>query len=775
MSEQVKNIAMISLEDGVAMPGLSFYLDAVKRDACEAVKYTVKEDSYVFLANPMPDKVAGKVVFYPVGVVAKIKQYVRNSNKTMRVLMQSVKRAKLVEYKKNTCYMCSVQELEDKDDTTADERKAIMSLLRDKLRESADSGMTRNSVLFSKVLANDTIGSLTDAMADYITIPNDNRQELLELVDVKERAFRLIQIIDEELEVSKIKREIAEKTNQESAKNQRNFILREQMSVIRRELGEDGTDEKAEEFQKRLDEAGCSQEVYDKIAKEIKNYKSIPISSMESSVAANYIDVMLSYPWSVSTEDNDDIKSAIEILNKDHYGLEEVKDRIIDYLAVHILNKKGNLPIICLVGPPGTGKTSIARSIARATHRKYVRLSLGGVRDEAEIRGHRKTYVGAMPGRIVQSIIKAKVNNPLMLLDEIDKVSSDYKGDVSSALLEVLDGEQNREFNDHYMAVPVDLSNVLFIATANDISAIPGPLLDRMEIIEISGYTENEKYNIARLYLIDKTRENNGLSKSQFKMDAGSIKDVIRHYTREAGVRNLERSIDKACRKACRKLLTGEIDAAKITKKNIQDYLGPYKYKDEKGNLKDRVGAVTGLAWTAVGGVTLEIEVNVLPGTGALQLTGKMGDVMKESAYAGMSYIRSLKESAALGDDYFAKHDFHIHIPEGAVPKDGPSAGITMATALYSAIFGVPVDGKTAMTGEITLRGEVLPIGGLKEKLLAAKMQGIKKVLIPEANESDYLQLDSDIVDGLDIHLVNKMKQVLDYALVGGTNGCKKC
>ena len=428
-----------------------------------------------------------------------------------------------------------------------------------------------------------------------------------------------------------------------------------------------------------------------------------------------------------------------------------------------------------LYGPPGTGKTSIARSIARATHRKYVRLSLGGVRDEAEIRGHRKTYVGAMPGRIVQSIIKAKVNNPLMLLDEIDKVSSDYKGDVSSALLEVLDGEQNREFNDHYMAVPVDLSNVLFIATANDISAIPGPLLDRMEIIEISGYTENEKYNIARLYLIDKTRENNGLSKSQFKMDAGSIKDVIRHYTREAGVRNLERSIDKACRKACRKLLTGEIDAAKITKKNIQDYLGPYKYKDEKGNLKDRVGAVTGLAWTAVGGVTLEIEVNVLPGTGALQLTGKMGDVMKESAYAGMSYIRSLKESAALGDDYFAKHDFHIHIPEGAVPKDGPSAGITMATALYSAIFGAPVDGKTAMTGEITLRGEVLPIGGLKEKLLAAKMQGIKKVLIPEANESDYLQLDSDIVDGLDIHLVNKMKQVLDYALVGGTNGCKKC
>lgn len=766
MNKEIKNIAMISLKDGVAMPGVSFYLDAVKRDACEAVKRSVKDDSYIFLATPTSEKIAGKVTFYPVGVIARIKQYVRNTNKTMRVLLQSVKRAQLIEYNKDTCYMCSVHEIDEKDEVTADEKRAILSLLRDKLKEAVDNGMTRNNVMFSKVAANDSIGSLTDSMADYITIPNDSRQELIELVDVKERAFRFIQILDEELEVAKIKREILEKTNQESAKNQRNFILREQMAVIRRELGEDGTDEKVDEFQKRLDASGCSPEVYEKISKEIKNYKSIPLSSMESSVTANYIDVMLSYPWNIATEENSDIKSAIDILDKDHYGLEEVKDRIIDYLAVHILNKKGNLPIICLVGPPGTGKTSIARSIARATERKYIRLSLGGVRDEAEIRGHRKTYVGAMPGRIVQSMIKAKVNNPLMLLDEIDKVGSDYKGDVSSALLEVLDSEQNNEFNDHYMGVPVDLSNVLFIATANDISTIPGPLLDRMEIIEISGYTENEKYNIAKLYLVDKTRERNGLTKIQFKMDAGAIRDIIRHYTREAGVRNLERNIDKVCRKACRKILAGEIETAKITKKNIQDYIGPYKYKDEKNNLKDRVGVVTGLAWTAVGGVTLEIEVNVLPGSGAVQLTGKMGDVMKESAYAGMSYIRSLKESAALGDDYFTKHDFHIHIPEGAVPKDGPSAGITMATALYSAIFSAPVDGKTAMTGEITLRGEVLPIGGLKEKLLAAKLQGVKRVLIPAANESDYLQLDSDIVSGLEIHLVDKMRQVLDYALV---------
>lgn len=570
MNKEIKNIAMISLKDGVAMPGVSFYLDAVKRDACEAVKRTVKDDSYIFLATPTSEKIAGKVTFYPVGVIARIKQYVRNTNKTMRVLLQSVKRAQLIEYNKDTCYMCSVHEIDEKDEVTADEKRAILSLLRDKLKEAVDNGMTRNNVMFSKVAANDSIGSLTDSMADYITIPNDSRQELIELVDVKERAFRFIQILDEELEVAKIKREILEKTNQESAKNQRNFILREQMAVIRRELGEDGTDEKVDEFQKRLDASGCSPEVYEKISKEIKNYKSIPLSSMESSVTANYIDVMLSYPWNIATEENADIKSAIDTLNKDHYGLEEVKDRIIDYLAVHILNKKGNLPIICLVGPPGTGKTSIARSIARATERKYIRLSLGGVRDEAEIRGHRKTYVGAMPGRIVQSMIKAKVNNPLMLLDEIDKVGSDYKGDVSSALLEVLDSEQNNEFNDHYMGVPVDLSNVLFIATANDISTIPGPLLDRMEIIEISGYTENEKYNIAKLYLVDKTRERNGLTKIQFKMDAGAIRDIIRHYTREAGVRNLERNIDKVCRKACRKILAGEIETAKITKKNIE-------------------------------------------------------------------------------------------------------------------------------------------------------------------------------------------------------------
>lgn len=766
MSEKIVEMAMISLDDGVVMPELSFYLDVKKREACEAINMAVKGDEMIFLANPLPRAKGQLPSFYDIGVVANIKQFVRLQNKTMRVLIQTVKRARLMEFRKEDAYVCKVQDVEETNDIDEIEDKAIQSLLRDRLKASVDAGMVKNNVLYREIAAFKSVGKLTDSMADYVNIPDENRQELLEELDIRNRSMRLIKLIDEGLNINMIKSEIMEKVNAETAENQRKYVLREQMSVIRKELGDDGTDANAEEFQKRLDQSGCTAEVYEKIQKEINNYRIIPQNSAESSVTANYIDVMLSYPWNVSSDDNADIQKAIDILDQDHYGLEEVKDRIIDYLAVHILSSKGELPIICLVGPPGTGKTSIARSIARAMNRKYVRLSLGGVKDEAEIRGHRKTYVGAMPGKIVQYMIKAKVNNPLMLLDEVDKAGSDYRGDVSSALLEVLDSEQNKEFNDHYFGVPVDLSNVLFIATANDASAIPGPLLDRMEIINISGYTENEKYHIAKLYLVDKTREKNGLSKSQFKMDAGAIREVIRHYTREAGVRSLERNIDKVCRKACRKILTGETDAVKVTRNSVQEYLGPCRFKEENSNLKNKVGAVRGLAWTAVGGVTLEIEVNVLPGNGALQLTGKMGDVMKESAYAGMSYIRSLKESLALGDDYFSKHDFHIHIPEGAVPKDGPSAGITMATALYSAIFGVPVNGRIAMTGEITLRGEVLPIGGLKEKLLAAKMIGVKKILIPSQNETDYNEIDEEIKTGIEVYPVDNMRQVLDMALV---------
>lgn len=766
MSDKIAEMAMISLDDGVTMPEISFYLDVTKKDACEAVNRAIKNEENIFLANPDRRDAAKANAFYDIGVIARIKQFVRLQNKSMRVLVQTVKRARLIDVKKGEYYICRVQDVEEVDDIGEDEEKAIITVLKDKLKEAFDNGLVKNNVTYREIKAFKSIRKLVDSMADYITIPEEDRQELLEELNIRVRAMRMIQLVEEGLSIGRIKKEIMDKVNQETAARQREYVLKEQMAIIKKELGDDGVESNAREFQMRLDNAGCSDEVYAKIQKEINNYKNIPQNVAESSVTANYLDVMLSYPWNVSTEDNNDIQKAIDILDKDHYGLEEVKDRIIDYLAVHILSNKGELPIICLVGPPGTGKTSIARSIARATSRNYVRLSLGGVRDEAEIRGHRKTYVGAMPGRIVQAVIKAKSNNPLMLLDEIDKVSSDYKGDVSSALLEVLDGEQNKEFNDHYFGVPVDLSNVLFIATANDISSIPGPLLDRMEVINISGYTENEKYHIAKLYLVDKTREKNGLDKKQFKIDAGAIREIIRHYTREAGVRSLERNIDKACRKACRRILTGEIETAKITKKNVEEYLGPVKYRDDSGDLGDKVGIVRGLAWTSVGGVTLEIEVNVLPGTGSIQLTGQMGDVMKESAYAGMSYIRSLKESLKLGEDYFTKHDFHIHIPEGAVPKDGPSAGITMATALYSAIFGVPVSGRTAMTGEITLRGEVLPIGGLKEKLLAAKMLGIRKVLIPEKNDPDYRKLDEEITKGMEVVLVSNMGQVLDHALI---------
>lgn len=766
MSDKKQTMAMISLNDGVVMPGLTFYLDVKRKDSCNAVEYAIKNEEMIFLASPMPREEGDAISFYDVGVIAEVKQFVRLAGQTMRVLLYTHKRARLVSYTKDMFYSCEIQEVKETCDLSQDEKEAFLSILREKLEKSYECNIVKNKVQYKEVRDCDKLDELVDKMADYIKLSDNKRQELLEISDVRLRATRLINIVDELLSIGDIKKEILDKVNKETAKHQREYVLREELSVIRKELGENGVDKAVREFRERLDSCGCSREVYEKIEKEITHYQNIPQNSSESSVVANYIDVLLEYPWNISTKDNDDINAAIKILDKDHYGLEEVKERIIDYLAVHILSSKGELPIICLVGPPGTGKTSIARSIARATGRKYVRMSLGGVRDEAEIRGHRKTYVGAMPGRIAQSMIKIKTNNPLMLLDEIDKVGSDYKGDVSSALLEVLDGEQNKEFNDHFFDVPIDLSNVLFIATANDASKIPGPLLDRMEIINISGYTENEKYHIAKLYLVDKARERNGLAKRQMKFDSGSIRDIIRYYTREAGVRGLERNIDKICRKACRKLLTEDIEEIKITRKNVDEYLGPHIYKDEDGNLANKTGVVRGLAWTSVGGVTLEIQVNVFSGKGQLILTGKMGDVMKESAQAGLSFIRSLKESEKLGKDYFSSHDFHIHIPEGAVPKDGPSAGITMATALYSAIFNVPVNGKLAMTGEITLRGDVLPIGGLKEKLLAAKMIGVKKVLIPSKNQADFAKLDEEITSGLCVETVDNMRQVLEFALV---------
>ena len=569
-----------------------------------------------------------------------------------------------------------------------------------------------------------------------------------------------------EMEVYRIKKEFQEKVKADIDQNQKEYILREQMKIIRQELGEDNPLSDADEYRKKTEELKADKEVKEKLLKEIGRFRTMPAGSQEANVLRTYIETLLELPWKKVSKDNEDIRHAEKILNEDHYGLEKVKERILEYLAVRSLTKKGTSPIICLVGPPGTGKTSIARSVAKALNKKYVRISLGGVRDEAEIRGHRKTYVGAMPGRLVDGLRQAGVANPLMLLDEIDKVSSDYKGDTSSALLEVLDGEQNVKFRDHYVEVPVDLSHVLFIATANTTQTIPGPLLDRMELIEVNSYTENEKFHIAKDYLVGKQVERNGLTPQQIVFSDKCLEKIIHNYTREAGVRNLERRIGDVCRKAARKYLEKKQGPIRINEGNLEKYLGKERVSFEDANEEDEVGIVRGLAWTSVGGDTLQIEVNVMPGKGNLLMTGQMGDVMKESAQIALTFVRSICPDYKVADDYFEKHDLHIHIPEGAVPKDGPSAGITMATAMLSAVTGQKVKAEVAMTGEITLRGRVLPIGGLKEKILAARMAHMKKVLVPDKNRPDMAELSREITKGLEIVYVKTMDEVIKEAFV---------
>ncbi len=685
-------------------------------------------------------------------------------------MVEGLERAQLIHLDTEGSYFLAeteklipASELEPLDYITAE---AMVRMVKDKLEEYARI----NPRMIKEVLPNLMMINDLEELLDQtvIQIPWDYRlrQEVLEAPFLTVRYEHVIHSLVREVEVAKIKREFQMKVKAAVDKNQKDYILREQLKVIRRELGEDNVLTDADEYSRQVKALKADKEVKEKLEKEIGRLKTMPGGSQEGNVIRTYIETLLELPWKKASKDNNDIRHAEKILDEDHYGLTKVKERILEYLAVRALTNKGTSPILCLVGPPGTGKTSIARSMARALNKKYVRISLGGIRDEAEIRGHRKTYVGAMPGRLVEGLRQAGVANPLMLLDEIDKVSQDYKGDTSSALLEVLDSEQNVRFRDHYVEVPIDLSQVMFIATANTTQTIPGPLLDRMEVIEVNSYTENEKFHIAKEYLVEKQREKNGLSTKELSFSDHALEKIIHNYTREAGVRNLERRIGDICRKAAREFLEDKRRVIKVTETSLEKYLGKEKVTFEDANEEDQVGIVRGLAWTSVGGDTLQIEVNEMPGKGNLQLTGQMGDVMKESAQTALTYVRSVCPKYAVADDYFEKHDIHIHIPEGAVPKDGPSAGITMAAAMLSAVIGKKVKAKVAMTGEITLRGRVLPIGGLKEKILAAKMAHIKTVLVPEKNRADIAELSKEITKGLEILFVAQMEDVVKNAFV---------
>ena len=769
MTNQVNIMPMIALRGTTVLPEMIVHFDVSREKSIRAVEAAMLHDQKVFLLTQKDPEVETPELddLYRVGTIAYIKQVVKLPQDLYRVLVEGLDRAEILSleqeepYLKAECEIVTAQEEEYPEPVKDAMLRSIRELFQRYCRESGKISKD----LVTQIMTIEDVKETIDQIAVNLPMSYQNKQKLLEAVSLNDRYEILGALLGSEIEVIHITKDLQRKVKSHIDKNQREYILREQLKTIREELGEDNTADDAEEFKKKLQELQAGDEVKEKISKEIERFKNTNSNVSENAVLRGYIETMLALPWEKKSTDSDDLKEAWKVLQEGHYGLKDVKERVMEFLSVRKLTHKGKSPILCLVGPPGTGKTSIARSIAEAMHKKYVRICLGGVRDEAEIRGHRKTYVGAMPGRITAALQQAGVSNPLMLLDEIDKTSSDYKGDTSAALLEVLDPEQNSRFMDHYIEVPQDLSEVLFIATANDVQGIPRPLLDRMEVIEISGYTENEKEHIAKEHLIPKQLEVNGIPKGALTIQPSALRKIITLYTREAGVRGLERKIGQICRKAAREIMENNQKKITVKGKNLEDFLGKARYSYLMANKKDEVGIARGLAWTQVGGDTLQIEVNVMPGKGELVLTGQLGDVMKESAQAGISYIRSVASDYDISPEFFQENDIHVHIPEGAVPKDGPSAGITMATAMLSAIIGREVRADVAMTGEITLRGHVLPIGGLKEKLLAAKYAKIRQVLVPKQNKPDIQEMDDEILDGLKISFVENMNEVLHEAL----------
>lgn len=768
MEQETMILPVVALRGITVLPDMIVHFDITREKSVQAIEYAMNNNQQVFLVAQMDSQAddPGVKDLYSVGVIAEIKQVLKLPSKALRVMAEGIKRARLLELGTEEKYMTGkiLEYPESKGSYNPQEEEAMFRTLKELFENYGE--------LHPKI-KKDSIQRLTDTTDVYqlsqqiiINLPvyYKEKQRLLEAVEFQERYDLLCNILANEIEIFHIRQELQSKIQEKVDKNQKEYLLREQMRVIREELGEDTASE-AEHFEEQVEKLKADPLVKEKLKKEIERFRNTTSNNSENAVIRGYIETLLELPWNKASKDSKDLERAERILEEEHYGMEKVKERILEFLAVRSLTKKGESPILCLVGPPGTGKTSIARSVAKALNKEYVRISLGGVRDEAEIRGHRRTYIGAMPGRIANGLRSAGVKNPLMLLDEIDKVSSDYKGDTSAALLEVLDGEQNVKFRDHYVEIPLDLSEVLFIATANSLQTISKPLLDRMEIIEVNSYTENEKFHIAKEHLLPRQIKKNGLDKHKITVSDKALARIISGYTKEAGVRGLERKLSEICRKAAREYLDNNKKQVRISASNLEKYLGKARYEINKANEKDEVGIVRGLAWTSVGGDTLQIEVNTMPGKGEFKLTGQLGDVMKESAETGISYIRSVASVYGISPEYFKENDLHIHIPEGAVPKDGPSAGITMATAMISAITGRKVYAHVAMTGEITLRGRVLPIGGLKEKLLAAKQAGITKVLVPQKNEKDVAEISTEVTKNLEIIFVEHMDQVLEHAL----------